>query len=159
LNKLIIFEFDIHSFTRAIDIIIDHKQWVHENIDKEVFEKLKEKEYNRNLPEEKSSTTFFLNELKHESIGQHNDLNINLESFLEYNGKYDIEKEIKDSINENTEEELVSFFKEVLEGDKDPIFKKYKDEKLEEEQFNNALKTIINENEKKTKDFQNQLTT
>jgi len=94
---------------------------------------------------------FFLNELKHENIGQYNDLEIEEDVFENHNSKFEIEKDIINSINPNTEEELVGFFSEVLENNNHPLFKKYKDEKLQKEQFENAYIEIVHENEKKKK--------
>jgi len=43
------------------------------------------------------------------------------------------------------------FFSEVLENNNHPLFQKYKDEKLQKEQFENAYVEIVHENEKKKK--------
>jgi len=155
LNKLSLLtntEFDTNSFFRALDIIMSKKEWVHDNIDKEIFETLKAKEYGH-LGEKEidNKEGVFLNELKHENIGQYNDLEIEEDIFENHNSKFETEKDIIDSINPNTEEELVGFFSGVLENNNHPLFQKYKDEKLQKEQFENAYVEIVHENEKKKK--------
>jgi len=94
---------------------------------------------------------FFLNELKHESIGQYNDLDIDEDVFKSHNDNFTIEKDIISSINPNTEEELVQFFGKILEDEKNFLFQKYKDERLNKEQFENAYNEIVHENERKKK--------
>jgi len=155
LNKLSLLtntEFDTNSFFRALDIIMSKKEWVHDNIDKEIFETLKAKEYGH-LGEKEidNKEGVFLNELKHENIGQYNDLEIEEDIFENHNSKFETEKDIINSINPNTEEELVGFFSGVLENNNHPLFQKYKDEKLQKEQFENAYVEIVHENEKKKK--------
>jgi len=153
LTHLTLIEFDTNSFFRALDVIISKKEWVNENIDKEIFEKLKDKEYNKSSQKQNTNKeNVFLNELRHENIGQYNDLEIDNEVFKKHNDKFTIEKKIViSSINPNTEEELIGFFKEILENEKDPLFQKYKDEKLNKEQFENAYTEILFENESKKK--------
>jgi len=93
LTHLTLIEFDTNSFFRALDIIISKKEWVNENIDKEIFEKLKDKEYNKNVSKQNTNKeNVFLNELKHESIGQYNDLDIDEDVFKSHNDNFTIEK-------------------------------------------------------------------
>jgi len=109
INNIVITEFDTNSFYRALDVITSKKEWVNENIDKEIFEKLKDQEYNK-LTSPSNIQSVFLNELRHEQIGQYNDLDIDGDLFLNHNQKYKIEKEILESINPDTEKELIEFF-------------------------------------------------
>jgi len=132
-------------FFRVTDIIVEKKKWVNQYIDKEIFEKLKMEEYTK---ENKIGTkkTIFKEELKYENIGSYNDLGIELPIFEKHNERFNLEKSIIDSYRENTEEELLSFLKETLDNPEDAVFKKYKDEKLNEEQFNEAYNTLLLKN-------------
>jgi len=48
-------EFDFNSFFRVIDIITDKKDWVNNNIDKEIFNELKIKEYSQYIKKEEEN--------------------------------------------------------------------------------------------------------
>jgi len=83
-EKIVINEFDYNSFYRVVDIINDKKDWVNQNIDKEIFNLLKQKEYNTPVVDDYSNLDariLFLNELKYENIGQYDDLDIDKKHF------------------------------------------------------------------------------
>jgi len=143
-EKIVINEFDYNSFYRVVDIINDKKDWVNQNIDKEIFNLLKQKEYNTPVVDDYSNLDariLFLNELKYENIGQYDDLDIDKNIFDEFNSKFKHLEEIKESEQNFKEKELIDYLKNILEQ-KNDIYSKYKDEKLTSNQFEMALKEI-----------------
>jgi len=141
-------EFDYNSFFRVLDIIEDKKSFVNANIDKEIFNELKIKEYNHlnkkeNLEEKE---TLFMDELKFENIGIYKDLNIETKTFESYNNKYKLLSNVEKSFEEFDEQKWIDYLKEILENENNPIHKKYKDEKMSKDQFLDAYNKIENKN-------------
>jgi len=152
-EKIVINEFDYNSFYRVVDIINDKKDWVNQNIDKEIFNLLKQKEYNTPVVDDYSNLDariLFLNELKYENIGQYDDLDIDKNIFDEFNSKFKHLEEIKESEQNFKEKELIDYLKNILEQ-KNDIYSKYKDEKLTSNQFEMALKEIEEKNNNMSK--------
>jgi len=113
INNIQKLEFDHKLLFRLMDIVTDKKEWVHKNIDKEIFEKLKsdyfKERFDRNKPA-LGKEEILLKELKYENIGEYTDLDLELETFKNFNSKFETMKYIEKSINPNTEEELIDFF-------------------------------------------------
>jgi len=118
------------------------KKWVDEHIDKEIFEKLKILEYTKKQKKETNIETIFKDELKFENIGKYNDLDIDLKKFKNFNKEFEHIEEIENSYEKYNEEELIDYLKTVLETE-NPVYKKYKDEKLTSNQFDLAYKNIL----------------
>jgi len=104
-------------------------------------------EYSKEKKEETNIETIFKDELKFENIGKYNDLDIDLKVFEDFNSKFEHIDEIENCYKEYNEKELVEYLKNVLETD-NPVYKKYKDEKLTSNQFDLAYKNILEKNEK-----------
>jgi len=73
-----------------------------------------------------------------------------LKVFEDFNSKFEHIDEIESCYKEYNEKELVEYLKNVLETD-NPVYKKYKDEKLTSNQFDLAYKNILEKNEKVSK--------
>jgi len=111
-------EFDTVTFFRTMDIIEDKKNWVNENIDKEIFEILKNKDKQRDVSEDNIPEVNFKDNLKYENIGSYQDLDIDLELFEKYNKEYTNVEELIDTNKEFNEQNLVNYLKEILESKK-----------------------------------------
>jgi len=148
LEKIKIEEFNSAIFFRSVSIVEDKKDWVNENIDKEIFEKLKMEEYKKDFKDknEINKETIFKDELKFESIGSYSDLDVEEDFFDEFNNKHSTILEIEKEYLKHNEEELILFLKNTLENKSD-VYLKYKDEKLNIEQFQHAKETIQVKNE------------
>jgi len=142
-------DFNFQLFERTMNIIEDKKEFVHNKIDKEKFDLLKKEYFNKqnnnnnNIKKEKQDyEIIFKDELLYENIGTYNDLSISQEMFEKHNSNFCFEKRIKDTLAVFPEEqELIDYFKNVLE-EKTSVYKKYADKKLEDEQFEEADKTV-----------------
>jgi len=146
IKKYQVQEFDSLVFFRATSIIDDKKNWVHNYIDKQVFEELKSKEMQKVVSPEQIKENIYRDNLRFENIGMYNDLDIDFENFEKYNKGYTTVTQIEENKKEFVEEELVDYLKDILEN-KNDIYHKYKDEKLTENQFQDAYQDIVKDNE------------
>jgi len=64
------------------------KNWVHNYIDKQIFEELKTKELSKSTSTDQIKENVFRDNLRFENIGMYNDLDIDLPLFEKYNDKY-----------------------------------------------------------------------
>jgi len=144
IKKYQIKEFDHNNFFRAVDIIEDKKRWVSENIDKEVFENRKIKEIAKENNSEQNEINF-QDSIKYENIGVYDDLDIDLDLFQKYNNNYNNVDQIQESSRSFNEEELIMYLGNILET-KNDIYKKYKDETLTKNQFDDAYLDILEKN-------------
>jgi hypothetical protein len=145
-----LFELNHYQFSRLIDIIEDKKKWVNEKIDKEIFESLKNKEFKKKIvytdDNKDEKEILFREDLRLENIGSYQDINIDLDGFKKFNKSFNKIDEIEKSVKDYVEEDLVGFFKKILEDDNDDLNKKYKDEKLNSNQFEEARQGVLEMN-------------
>jgi hypothetical protein len=135
-------EFDNNTFFRAMSIIEDKKKWVNDNIDKEIFETLKNIENEKQDNQNKDANNDFKNHLKYENIGMYSDLDIDYDLFKDFNKKYTNVEEIVESNKNFDELKLVEYLKNILNDKEHEINKKYKDENLTDSQFDDAYSKI-----------------
>jgi len=152
LDNLKINNFDQMSYFRMRDIITSKKIWVNQHIDKEIFNQLKEQEYN-SLSEDNDEQLLFKDRLRHENYGKYNDIKINKEAFNNFNSKYDHLQKIEQNLKNVDEDVITNYLKNILEDEKNEIHKKYKDEILTSSQFDDALKKINEINNKTLKTY------
>jgi len=136
-------------------VIFEKKTWVNQNIDKKIFEDLKEKEYNKDVDDDEKQLLFKDN-LKHEYYGKYNGISIESDVFKNFNNNYTHMTTIEDCYKNFDESILQEYLKDILEDEKNVIYKKYKDEELSSAQFDSAYEQIYYLNEKKKKHIQNQ---
>jgi len=145
LSDLFVDEFKYGELTRAINTINDKKEWINKYIDKEIFEKLKEKHYsllNKYKDVSIGKMKIIADELSFDSLGEYKDLDIDLELFKNFNGEFDTLKNIQENIDTNTEQNLIQFFTNVLNNKDDLLYKKYEDEVMSVKQFDSAYQSI-----------------
>jgi len=145
LSDLFVDEFKYGELTRAINTINDKKEWINKYIDKEIFEKLKEKHYsllNKYKDVSIGKMKIIADELSFDSLGEYKDLDIDLELFKNFNGGFDTLKNIQENIDANTEQNLIQFFTNVLNNKDDLLYKKYEDEVMSVKQFDSAYQSI-----------------
>ena len=131
------YPFDIQNFGSCQDIIQLKFDLIKENISHEYFENLKLKEFSDSI----------------EIMGYVEDIDINLNEFLNFNSRFEIEKNILESYEEQVdEEELCNILEEILET-KDEIFEKYKDKKCNGGEFEVAHMKIKELNDSMEKDY------
>jgi len=136
-------EFDIDFMCRIKDVLEDKLEWVHNNIDKEIFEKLKVERLRKSVDD---IDPVFLDELRYINIGSYNDIDINLSSFEDFNKGFETYDHIKDKYKKtHTEERFIETVKLLLQDEN--VINKYQDAKLSKEQFDSALKFITDKNE------------
>jgi len=119
---------------------------VSENIDKEVFENRKIKEIAKENNSEQNEINF-QDSIKYENIGVYDDLDIDLDLFQKYNNNYNNVDQIQESSRSFNEEELIMYLGNILET-KNDIYKKYKDETLTKNQFDDAYLDILEKKQK-----------
>jgi len=155
LNEIKIKEFNMELFNRCADIIEDKKKFVHNHIDKEKFDFFKKSYFEKEMIESKenkknknsSTELLFREELRYETIGSSADIDIDEDVFKEYNSSFQIERKVNETIESfPPEKEIVDFFGKILESD-NPLYKKYKDKKLDDQQFHESRTEVWNKND------------
>jgi len=105
--------FDQINYFRMRDIIIDKKKWVNQNIDKTIFNELKQNEYSKVIDED-DSHLLFKDRLSHENYGKFNDIDIDEQVFDNFNNRYDHLKKIVDNQENYDEDNMVDYFKKYF---------------------------------------------
>jgi len=128
------------------------KEWISRYIDKAKFDEYKNKHYNLlgNPETITGKREIIAEELNIENIGEYKDLDIDEQLFVNFNNQFNTITKIENSINENTEDDLIKFFGNILDNPEDNLYKKYSDEKMTIDQFKNAYDEIKTKNNEKT---------
>jgi hypothetical protein len=125
---------EIHFYNECVTILEDKKRYMSQYMDKEYFEKRK-------------TEIFSSDELKHEKYGLSGDLEIDHDVFVNFNSKFNIQRNVGNNIETFDEEKFCVKMKEVLEDQNSSLYNKYKDDKCTETQFIDAFNTIKKKNE------------
>lgn len=144
LSNYMIRDFDTNFYSKSRQILKDKLDYVDQCIDKEYFDRRKKEEMLKK--DNNIDHSYFKDELKYVNIGRYNDIDIELETFQEYNKQFTIMDLIEKRKDEYNFEETCLMFKEILEDENDILNKKYADEKLTKQQFNTAQQTIFKKN-------------
>jgi len=112
ISAIMIAEFQYNELTKVVNIIEDKKEWINRYIDKAKFDEYKNKHYNLlgNPETITGKREIIAEELNIENIGEYKDLGIDEQLFVNFNNQFNTITKIENSINENTEDDLVKFF-------------------------------------------------
>jgi len=146
LDRYAVKQFDSTWYFSALSVIEDKKEILSTKIDKEFFYFRKNSDYG-NVNENDEKFMCFKDELKYVNIGQFNDIDIDEEYFDSYNKNFVIEENIEKNKEKYNFKNTCSFFKKILEDKNDPINKKYRDNRLDSNQFEYANEKIKQKND------------
>jgi len=124
---------DLHFLNECLMLLEEKKQFVSDHISKEFFEKKKIESY----------TT---DEIMFEKLGSYQDIDIEINEFLKFNGSFSFEENAIETIKKFDENQFCETMKEILET-KNNVYMKYCDNKCDTYQFDSAKNTILQKNE------------
>lgn len=130
-------EFDYPYFTEMQNVVEEKINWVFKFIDKTYFELKKQEKFNIQNMQPQS--------------GRSKDIDIDHPVFEAFNNKYDTMEKIEKIVTNFDEQKFCEEIKNVLENEDDLLYKKYCDNDLNLDQFEQAKQKIHTENEKKKK--------
>jgi DNA-binding protein len=130
-------EFDYLFLNECMAIVEDKINWISKFIDKTFFEIKKQEKYG--------------NTFSTQPIGKYSDIDIDFDFFKKFNDGFDHIKKIINPIENFNEDDFTIFLKKEIEDRDGELYKKYKDNELNSNQFHLAKDEIYDDNKRRRK--------